>query len=66
MVKEYRKGKTLREIAEKHGVSKVAVSKALKRRGASPSYEEWHRRITAVHRASASARQRRTRKGKSE
>lgn len=66
MVKEYRKGKTLREIAEKHGVSKVAVSKALKRRGASPSYEEWHRRITARYRTTASARERRTRKGKSE
>lgn len=66
MANDYRKGATLREIAAKHGVSKAAVSKALNRRGCSPSYEEWHRRIMAVHRAAASKRQRRTKKGKSE
>lgn len=66
MAKEYRKGLTMREIAAKHGVSKAAVSKAIARRGCSPSFEEWHRRTTARHRKTATARERRTRKGKSE
>lgn len=55
---QYRAGLTMREIAAYHSISKAAVSAALKRRGASPTYEEWHRRVTAVQRASASKRAR--------
>lgn len=63
MARQYKRGATLREIAEKHGISKAAVSKALKRRGCSPSYDEWRRRVIAGQRAAASRRERKT-KGK--
>lgn len=54
----------MRALAEKHGISKAAVSKMLKRRGASPSYDEWRRRVIAGRLAAGSRRERKTKKGK--
>lgn len=64
IAKQYARGATLRVLAEKHGISTAAVSKMLKRRGASPSYADWHRRMIAGKLAAASRRERKTKKGK--
>ncbi len=63
IAKQYARGATLRVLAEKHGISTAAISKMLKRRGASPSYDEWRRRVIAGKMAAASGRERKT-KGK--
>lgn len=62
IAKQYQRGATMRELAERHGVSKAAVSVMIKRRGASPTFEEQCRRATEGRRA-ARARERKT-KGK--
>lgn len=45
IARQYVKGATMAELAGKHGISKAAVSKIIKRRGLSPSFEEWRRRV---------------------
>lgn len=63
IARQYAKGATMAELAGKHGISKQAVSKIVKKRGLSPSFEEWRRRVIAGQRAAASRRERKT-KGK--
>jgi len=62
IAKQYKRGATMGQLAERHGISKAAVSLMIKRRGASPSYEEFCKRVRKGLRA-ARARERKT-KGK--
>ncbi|MBF5091958.1 hypothetical protein F1640_18560 [Novosphingobium sp. NBM11] len=62
MARQYREGRTLREIADLHKISPQAVSRSLQRRGASPTYDEWRARVSRAQRAPASRRERKDRK----
>lgn len=52
IAREYSQGMTLRELSERHGISKQAVSRILQRRGKSPTVNEW------LHRTRRAARER--------
>ena len=62
IAKQYKRGATMGQLAERHGISKACISKMLKRRGASPSYAEFCKRVRNGMRA-ARSRERKT-KGK--
>jgi len=53
IAREYGQGMTLRELSERHGISKQAVSRILQRRGESPTVNEWLRRTRRARRERA-------------